>query len=893
MAKKPESLRVRFRNYQYERRIASERQRAEAEARRLERVHERRERLGRLHKKLNISDNMEKDAARLEKQSLRRERLHEFQSKLDASPRLRTALALLAVTLFAALTGLLYRYFSFHGLDSEGMDNAQLARNIAAGQSFSTNFIRPFALPLAPNHLPAPDFFNAPLYPFALAAALPFLGESDNAVSTLSLAIYVGCAVLLFRLAQRLSGGNRWTAALTVVAFALSEPVLGAAMGGTSLVLSAFLLLALMLLLTPRHAEERLAQVQTRILETAARDAPLPAPEVLTRGLVRQYFFVGVLSGLCYLTQYVSLLYVLPLVVLWGSALRRWRRATVLGFVLGFVLVALPWWVRNIRLTGNPLYSLQWLELAMGTDTFPGSSLMRDLSKGLASTGLVAPGLDSFVTKMLRGLLGYFSAAPSVPHMALAPFIFIAFWLPDSSRLAALCKAGMSGALVFTIVGLSALGRVSPMQLVPLAGLLAFIGVSTCQKLSGEWMERWKLERIAREAHLKPLKVFLVNVWFMLGLGVVFLLPLAVQLRAGAISSSKADEARAAEKEKLVEMGKALPEKRLIVTDIPWAVAWYAKRPAIWLPKEVPQMDTLEKTLKAGAAGSVSAVYLSSALLLPQSEDAGSDWQRAVQQVADLRGYQKLPLRTGDILYRRLPSLGESQTLVKTQPESAEAYLSLGRAHLDAGRARPALDAFQKAIALRPKAAVLHQEAGIACLQLEAYDKARTYFQQALRLSPQLLNAQMGLAETYRVQKQTPKAIEVYERVLADYPNQRVAMNNLAYLYAETSANRLRGLEMARRALALNPGDGAVRDTVGWMCYRNRRFAEAIAHLRLATRLLPDRGLYYLHLGQALLAAGQRDEAGRALLKARSLRLTPEEKREAEAALSQTLPSAP
>ncbi len=891
MAKKSDNLRIRLKNYQYERREATEQRRAQAEAARLQRVHERREQLARLQEKLSAGDGMERDVARLEKRALRYERFQELQSRLDASPRIRTTLALLSVVLFAAASGLLYRAFAFHGLDMEAMDNAQLARNIAAGQSFSTHFIRPFALPLAPNSLPAPDFFNAPLYPFVLAAALPFLGESDSAVSTLSLIIYVVCAALLFRLAQRLSGGNRWTASLTVLVFALSQPVLGAAIAGTGLMLSTLLLLCLLLLLTPQNAEERLDEVQVRQQQTLARDAPPPPPEVVTRPMVRQYFLAGVLCGLCYLTQYVSLLYVLPLVAAWGLALRRWRRLTVAAFVLGFVLVALPWWVRNGRLTGNPFYSLQWLELAMGTESFPGMSLLRDLGRGLESTGMAAPGFAAFVVKMLRGLMGYFSAAASVPQMALAPFVFIAFWLPSSSssRLMKLCKAGTLAALLLTIVGLSALGRVSPLQLVPLSGLLAFIGVVTCQKLSGEWMDRWKQARIVREGRLKPGKVFLVNVWFVLGVATVFLLPLAAQLRAEAVVSDKARQARQAEKEKLTELGKALPEKRPVVTDIPWAVAWYAKRPAIWLPREVSQLDTLDKTLKAGA---VSAVYLSPALLSPQSEDAGSDWQRALQQVADLRGYQKLPLQTGDIVYRRLPSLGESQTLVKKQPKSAEAYLSLGRAHLEARRARPALDAFQKAIALQPKAALLHQEAGIACLQLEAYDKARGYFQQALRLAPQLLNAQLGLAETYRIQKQTPQAIEVYEQVLADYPNQRVAMNNLAYLYAETSANRLRGLEMARRALALNPGDGAVRDTVGWMCYRTGRFAEAIAHLRLAARLLPDRGLYHLHLGQALLAVGQREEAGRALTRARSLRLTPAERREASIALSQALSGA-
>jgi len=142
----------------------------------------------------------------------------------------------------------------------------------------------------------------------------------------------------------------------------------------------------------------------------------------------------------------------------------------------------------------------------------------------------------------------------------------------------------------------------------------------------------------------------------------------------------------------------------------------------------------------------------------------------------------------------------------------------------------------------------------------------------------------MGLADTLYARGDQARAIEVYEKVLADYPNQPVAVNNLAYLYAQDNKNLYRALEMARRAVANNPQNGRMRDTLGWVCFRAGRHADAAVHLREAVRLLPDEGIAYYHLGKLLLARGERDKAATVLTKALSLRLSSTDKADAAAA---------
>src|SRR5262245_22202247 len=78
-------------------------------------------------------------------------------------------------------------------LAAEAMDAAQLARNIAQSQGFTTKNIRPLSLALIESHVgkestgvlskPVPDVSNAPLYPATLAALMkifPFKWEISS-----------------------------------------------------------------------------------------------------------------------------------------------------------------------------------------------------------------------------------------------------------------------------------------------------------------------------------------------------------------------------------------------------------------------------------------------------------------------------------------------------------------------------------------------------------------------------------------------------------------------------------------------------------------------------------------------------------------------------------------
>ena len=86
----------------------------------------------------------------------------------------------------------------------------------------------------------------------------------------------------------------------------------------------------------------------------------------------------------------------------------------------------------------------------------------------------------------------------------------------------------------------------------------------------------------------------------------------------------------------------------------------------------------------------------------------------------------------------------------------------------------------------------------------------------------------------YAYDKQHPAFVTLSRQILLYDPFDADTANGLAYYYAERNENLSEAEGLARRALALAPEDGAILDTVGWVCYRQGRYQEALRYLQRA-----------------------------------------------------------
>jgi hypothetical protein len=297
----------------------------------------------------------------------------------------------------------------------QAMDQAQVARNLAAGRGFTTEFIRPFSLFLVrqwnetqnggqPAAADAdfarlqhghPDLANAPVYPLFLAGwmkVLPFNHEmefsapfwsegghfardkSDVLIATINQLLLALVIWQSFILARKLFDPEvAWVTAILIFG---CELLWDFSYSG----LPTLLVLVIFLELTRRLV----------LFEEAAR-AEVPSHVRLTVMAVT----AGVLAGVGGLTQYAFGWVILPVMVflLGTGGIRRWTYA--LSAAGAFLVVLSPWLLRNYLVCGTPLGTAGFAMLE-GTEFFPGFQLAQSLHPDLSVAGQIKPYLHKF-----------------------------------------------------------------------------------------------------------------------------------------------------------------------------------------------------------------------------------------------------------------------------------------------------------------------------------------------------------------------------------------------------------------------------------------------------------------------------------------------------------------
>ena len=112
-------------------------------------------------------------------------------------------------------------------------------------------------------------------------------------------------------------------------------------------------------------------------------------------------------------------------------------------------------------------------------------------------------------------------------------------------------------------------------------------------------------------------------------------------------------------------------------------------------------------------------------------------------------------------------------------------------------------------------------------------------FEQARRQYPQLLEAKLGLAIAYRRQGLIPQAWQAYQDVLAQDPNNQLALRAVGLLGSYRSEWQLRGIDALTTLLNLNPNDAEARGLRGQLYSYQQRFAEALADYQIALQANP------------------------------------------------------
>ena len=135
-----------------------------------------------------------------------------------------------------------------------------------------------------------------------------------------------------------------------------------------------------------------------------------------------------------------------------------------------------------------------------------------------------------------------------------------------------------------------------------------------------------------------------------------------------------------------------------------------------------------------------------------------------------------------------------------------------------------------------------------------------------------LIQANTSLAMAYDQLGRYKRSGVVYARVLDLDAHNALAMNNLAYLYAEQGVMLQQALRYARNAVLLEPENGVFLDTLGWVHFLLGSYDEAREMLEKAVASGIEEDEVYRHLGKVYEKLGQTDKAREMFDKAKSVK---------------------
>lgn len=167
------------------------------------------------------------------------------------------------------------------------------------------------------------------------------------------------------------------------------------------------------------------------------------------------------------------------------------------------------------------------------------------------------------------------------------------------------------------------------------------------------------------------------------------------------------------------------------------------------------------------------------------------------------------------------------------------------------GRQKEALELVQHAISqktdlpqLYPIYASLVSEPKDVSAAIQSLEKASQQFADHIQIH-------FFLGTLYDKVPDKVKVVSSMEKVIELDPRHVQGLNYLAFTLAENENDLPRAEELARKALALDPQDAYIMDTVGWIMYKKGEIKDAIKYLEAAHRLIPDEAIVAEHLGDA------------------------------------------
>ena len=500
----------------------------------------------------------------------------------------------------------------FRGLNSpQAMDQAQIAREIARGNGFTTKMIRPVAYYQAEKAekrsislLGFQDTYQSPLNPLINAAVLKLIGADDSDT------LQMGQNEMVFPLDRVIATVATLFFLMAIgVNYLLISRIFDAKIAGVCAILMLFCQTFW------DYALSGLPQMLMLLLFSCAIYFVYRAVEAASEGRIAMTpaVIAGVFFTLLALTHWMTVWIALGYIIFAAIAFRP--RGIVGISVLALLLIAsIGPMIRNNDITGSP-FGTAFLTLYNGLGNGSEAAVMRNID--LEAEPLV---LDGLISKILRTTL--LQATDIIPFLAgivVAPLFFLSLLHPFKRKSIATFRWAILLMWITTALGLAFFG-VSTRALDPNQMHLLFAPIMTAYGLAFVSILWSRLDFVASTPILR--NVHHIVIICICALPLVLALP--KQVRVGMTLRDRGGVPHwppyyaPALNSKITGLKGWVTEQQIVFSDQPWAVAWYADRVSIWLP------PTREGFLKLESAANDLQTPAVGILISPSSHGSGT-----------------------------------------------------------------------------------------------------------------------------------------------------------------------------------------------------------------------------------------------------------------------------
>ena len=477
---------------------------------------------------------------------------------------LRRALAVMVVTGIA----LFYFMHEFRGLaTSQAMDQAQIGRHIASGEGWRTNFIRPRAI----GQLQSKgknvsqkiwyDTYNAPLPPLVDALALlPVKSDwkmtprdivyvGDNVIVFVQILFFIGAIIVFFFIARRLF--DQHVALVSCALVLICDMIWKYSLSGLPQMTMLFLFC-----------------LTTYWLVRAMQAHYGGGPVGIWLALA------GLGFGLLALTHAVTI-WIFVAALIYCVFFFKPRGYAALILLVAFLILYTPWLVRNYLVCGHPggvaIYSV------LNGIRQSEAAWMRHVDLNLQGTG---PGYfrDRMTTEFTRQLGRLFEY---LGWSVVAPLFFVSlihrFKRPETAAMRWLILSMWGGA----VLGMVTYGMSEEQDFTSNQLHLLFIPIMTCYGFAF-LLVLWN--RLNIDFYIARIG-FLVLLFVLCGWPMIYtvlLSPRKSPIRWPPYIPPY-----------IAVLNDWMGPDEITASDMPWAIAWYGDRPALWLPESVRAMTDL------------------------------------------------------------------------------------------------------------------------------------------------------------------------------------------------------------------------------------------------------------------------------------------------------------